>query len=78
MGMLPSSQYGSVALLTSLDRSVASNVVLARATDGISNSSVRNVSGGTSLVASSSNTSENVRSGILNSDLSALSIRATE
>lgn len=59
MGVLPSSQYGSVAFLSPLDSSLASNVVLARSTDGINNSSVRNASG-------------------VNTDLSALSIRATE
>mgnify|MGYP000578486868 CR=1 FL=1 len=47
-GILPASQYGSVAVLSS------------------------------TLVASSSNTSGDVRGGTLNSDLSALSIRATE
>lgn len=52
MGILPSSQYGSVAVLTPLD------------------SSVRNVSGGNSVQTTSSDS--------LNTDLSALSLRATE
>lgn len=78
MGILPSSQYGSVAVLpSSLDASRGSNTLL------LSNSSTsfsyfNNSAGGTSITASKSNDSGNVRGGLLNSDLSALSIRATE
>ena len=78
MGMLPSSQYGSVAFLQSLDKTLASNVILARATDGISNSSVRNVSGGNSVQTTSVNSTNSDRLLRVNTDLSALSIRATE
>lgn len=78
MGMLPSSQYGSVALLSPLDNSLATNVVLARSTDGISNSSVRNVNGGNVVQTTSSNSTGSERLLRVNSDLSALSIRATE
>lgn len=78
MGVLPSSQYGSVAFLSPLDSSLPSNVILARATDGISNSSVRNVSGGNSVQTTSSNSTDSDRLLRVNSDLSALSIRATE
>lgn len=78
MGILPSSQYGSVAFLSPLDKSLSTNVILARATDGISNSSVRNVSGGSSVQTTSSNSTNSDRLLRLNSDLSALSIRATE
>lgn len=79
MGMLPSSQYGSVAVLPStLDNSRASNTLLLSNSSSSSFSYSNNPSGGTSLIASSSNTSGNVRGGALNSDLSALSIRATE
>jgi len=78
MGMLPSSQYGSVAFLQPLDKSVASNVILARATDGISNSSVRNPSGGNAVQTTSSNSTNSDRLLRVNTDLSALSIRATE
>jgi hypothetical protein len=78
MGMLPSSQYGSVAFLQPLDRSLASNVILARATDGISNSSVRNPSGGNTVQTTSANSTNSDRLLRVNSDLSALSIRATE
>ena len=78
MGMLPSSQYGSVAFIQPLDKSLASNVVLARATDGISNSSVRNISGGNAVQTTSVNSTNSDRLLRVNTDLSALSIRATE
>ena len=78
MGMLPSSQYGSVAVLPSLDSSLDPSVVRAYL-------SADNSAGVNSLtVAASSSsvsvtgTSSNERSVRLNSDLSALSIRATE
>jgi hypothetical protein len=78
MGMLPSSQYGSVALLSPLDRTLPTNVVLARATDGISNSSVRNPAGGNAVQSTSANSTNSDRLLRVNTDLSALSIRATE
>lgn len=78
MGMLPSSQYGSVAFLQPLDSSLAPNVIIARATDGISNSSVLNVSGGNTVHTTSTNSTGSDRLLRVNSDLSALSIRATE
>jgi hypothetical protein len=78
MGMLPNSQYGSVAFLSPLDKSLATNVILARATDGISNSSVRNVSGGNTVQSTSVNSTNSDRLLRVNTDLSALSIRATE
>lgn len=78
MGVLPNSQYGSVALLQPLDRSLATNVILARATDGISNSSVRNPSVGNTVQTTSSNSTPSDRLLRVNTDLSALSIRSTE
>ncbi len=78
MGMLPSSQYGSVAFIQPLDSSLATNVILARATDGISNSSVRNLSGGNTVQTTSANSTNSDRLLRVNTDLSALSIRATE
>ena len=78
MGMLPNSQYGSVAFLQPLDRSLPTNVVLARAVDGISNSSVRNLAGGNTVQTTSSNFTVSDRLLRVNTDLSALSIRATE
>ena len=78
-GILPASQYGSVAVLPStLDSSRNSNTLLFSNSTSSSFSYFNNPAGGNSVVASSANTSGNVRGGILNSDLSALSIRATE
>ena len=78
MGMLPSSQYGSVALLSPLDKTLPTNVILARATDGISNSSVRNPAGGNTVHTTSANSTNSDRLLRVNTDLSALSVRATE
>lgn len=78
LGVLPNSQYGSVAFLHPLDKSLPTNVVLARSTDGLHNSSVRNPSGGNVVQTTSGNFTENDRLLRVNTDLSALSIRATE
>jgi hypothetical protein len=76
MGMLPSSQYGSVAVLpSSFEGSFGSNKILAYST-GSSLSSVKVDPSVTAVTASSS--SPALRYATLNSDLSALSIRATE
>lgn len=78
MGMLPSSQYGSVAVLPShYDRSHSSNNVLAYSSGahppyGL----VENGNSSTNVTVS--NSSDALRYATLNSDLSALSIRATE
>lgn len=81
LGVLPSSQYGSVAVLPSIASSHGSNMVLAGtepsgqgSLSGIS--IIKNAPSQTSVVAA--NTSSNDRALYLNSDLSALSIRATE
>lgn len=78
LGVLPNSQYGSVAFFLPLDKTLPTNVVLARATDGISNSSVRNVRGGNTVQTTSTNSTNDDRLLRVNTDLSALSIRATE
>lgn len=78
LGVLPNSQYGSVAFLQPLDKSLPTNVVLARSTDGIHNSSVRNPSGGNVVQTTSGNFTDDDRLLRVNTDLSALSIRATE
>ena len=79
MGMLPASQYGSVATLpSSLDSSRNSNTLLLSNYSSPAFSYFNNPSGETTIVASAANNSKNVRGGVLNSDLSALSIRATE
>lgn len=74
MGMLPSSQYGSVAVLPSLfDKSQSSGIIVA---PGSPNGFLLNNQGTSSVVTN--NTSSSPRTPALNSDLSALSIRATE
>lgn len=78
LGVLPNSQYGSVAFLQPLDKSLPTNVVLARSTDGIYNSSVRNPSGGNVVQTTSGNFAKDDRLLRVNTDLSVLSIRASE
>ena len=79
MGMLPSSQYGSVASLTPIVSTESSNIILARSsTSAASNSVVRNPVNTSTVETSSSNSSGAARILSLNADLSALSIRATE
>jgi hypothetical protein len=78
MGMLPSSQYGSVAVLSALDSTLDPSVVRAYLspdnTSGVNSLTV--APGSSSVSVTGSNT--NQRSVRINSDLSALSIRATE
>lgn len=77
MGMLPSSQYGSVAILPSaFSSSYPSNSVLVVSDDRSSVSGIENLSGSSSVTVSG--TSSSLRPSFVNSDLSALSIRATE
>lgn len=78
MGMLPSSQYGSVAALPSrYDAAHSSNNVLAYSSGANPQSGlIENGSSTTNVTVS--NSSNALRYATLNSDLSALSIRATE
>ena len=73
MGMLPNSQYGSVAVLPSVNPNYASNLVYAA---GNPSSSLTNPKD--SKTIETGNTSTSARQLLINSDLSALSIRATE
>lgn len=73
MGMLPSSQYGSVAVMPPSNSYFDSNTIYA---SGLPSSSVVNPKGSTSVI--SSGTADADRKLSLNSDLSALSIRAAE
>lgn len=73
MGMLPSSQYGSVAALPSSNSSYSSNLIYAA---GTPSSSITNPKNTTTL--ETGNSSSSSRQLLLNSDLSALSIRAAE
>ena len=79
MGMLPSSQYGSVAVLPAINSSHDSTSV-AFGTDRRlgSYATLTNPNNSTSALVSPSNTSNSAKYAFLNSDLSALSIRATE
>lgn len=74
MGMLPSSQYGSVALLPSTISSISSNSIILPT----NSTSLRAAGSGTSNVNLSSSNSLGGDILTVNSDLSALSIRATE
>ena len=74
MGMLPSSQYGSVAVLPSIYSSYKSNDLVAFNSSG--NQGVFNLPANQS--SPSTGPLNTTRSVALNSDLSALSIRATE
>lgn len=76
MGMLPASQYGSVAVLPSNYSSLPSNYAIASRSG--SSTPVINPAGGTSVVAQGRNDLNDPRYLSINSDLSALSIRATE
>lgn len=81
MGMLPSSQYGSVAVLPSTFLSSApSNRVMAvvSSAQSNSNSSVVNPAASNSVTTYASNSTSSSRFVNVNTDLSALSIRATE
>lgn len=79
MGMLPNSQYGSVAVLPSLINGYGSNLIVASPSSSSSASDTAqllNPASGTDIT--SSNKKDSLRYVRLNSDLSALSIRATE
>lgn len=77
MGMLPSSQYGSVAALPSVfSSSYPSNSVLVVSDDRSSVSGVENLSKSSTVTVSGQSTK--LRPSFINSDLSALSIRASE
>lgn len=79
MGVLPNSQYGSVAVLPSLNSSHEPTSVAFGTDLRLGDyATLTNPNGGTSAIASPSNTSGSAKYAFLNSDLSALSIRATE
>lgn len=79
LGVLPSSQYGSVAVLPStLSPANASNNVFAYSPSSAPHSGLIEVGAGTTNVTVNNSNTSNIRYATLNSDLSALSIRATE
>lgn len=77
MGMLPNSQYGSVATLPSVNPTWSSRLVFAAGAGLQSDAPLANPAGTNSVEASNS-ASSNGRNIVLNANLSALSIRATE
>ena len=77
LGVLPSSQYGSVAALPSSPVLGASSVSVVATRDGVSPNGYLVVNASTNSVTAN-NQATSTRDVRLNSDLSALSIRATE
>lgn len=78
-GILPASQYGGVAVLPPLIDGYGSNLAVASASSSSSSSEVAQLLNvGSSSNITSSNTNSSLRYVRLNTDLSALSIRATE
>ena len=75
MGMLPSSQYGSVAILPPIRSTANSSYVVAPSSSGAASVLVNTT--GTSVALNSAGSGSNYPLSV-NSDLSALSIRATE
>lgn len=80
LGVLPASQYGSVAVLPSLTNVDSSNVVVvSRSGTGAEGGAIGRVSNpATGTLMISTNSDPSPRFAYVNSDLSALSIRATE
>lgn len=79
MGMLPSSQYGSVSVLPSVNSSHEPTSVAFGTDSRLGQyATFTNPNGGTSVSVSPANSSGSAKYAFLNSDLSALSIRATE
>lgn len=79
MGMLPASQYGSVAVLPSINSAHESSSVAFGTDSRLGQyATITNPSGGTSVLVSPANSVGSAKYAFLNSDLSALSIRATE
>ena len=78
MGMLPSSQYGSMAVLPSQSTAFVSNRVVFSPSDKITSPASGLLNLSNSQTVQSDSTSASARSAYLAADLSALSIRATE
>lgn len=78
MGMLPNSQYGSVATLTSLVSTANAGSILATSGAGSSSNASTAVVEASSTAVTVGNTLSSRRYLTVNADLSALSLRATE
>lgn len=79
MGVLPSSQYGSVAVLPAISSTLPSQAVAVAINPKMDYlSSIENAKSSSAIATSVQNGEGSARFAYLNSDLSALSIRATE
>lgn len=79
MGILPKSQYGSVATLPAIQPSLGPNALMFSTDERVTLSvRIRNPNNTATVESTETNNSGTARFGFLNSDLSALSIRATE
>jgi hypothetical protein len=78
MGMLPNSQYGDVAVLSAIDSTWNSRAIIAGGSGSQANAALINAPGKVDVVTTNSASSTIGRNVVLNADLSALSIRATE
>lgn len=78
MGILPASQYGSVALLPSKSSAFVSNRVVFSPNENIQSPASGLLNLANSQTVQSDSTSTTARSAYLSADLSALSLRATE
>ena len=78
MGMLPASQYGSVAVLPSRSPAFVSNRVVFSPSENIQSPASGLLNLSNSQTVQSDSTSPSARSAYVTADLSALSIRATE
>lgn len=78
MGMLPNSQYGDVAVLSAIAPEWTSRAIIAGGSGSQPNAALINSPGKVDVVATNSASSTVGRNVVLNADLSALSIRATE
>jgi hypothetical protein len=78
MGILPNSQYGPVAALSAINSTWNSRAVIAGGSGSQSDAALINPPGKVDVVTTNSASSTVGRNVVLNADLSALSIRATE
>lgn len=78
MGMLPNSQYGSVAVLSAISPTWKSRSIIADGRGSQTDAALINPPGNVNIATTNSASSTIGRNIVLNADLSALSIRATE
>lgn len=78
MGILPNSQYGNVATLSAVSPTWKSSAIIAGGSGSQADAALINAPGKVDVVTTNSASSTVGRNVVLNADLSALSIRATE